>query len=326
MNSTRRNTIILAGAAFAAPFLSRAAWAQAWPSKPIKAVVPISAGSTIDIVSRIVFDALSHELGQTVVVENRAGAGGTIGSAVVARAEPDGYTLLANSSQHAVSAVAYHNVSYDTARDFSAVAAMGSSPNITVVSPAKGFKALPDLVAAAKAKPGGLNYGSAGVGSATHLSAERFRYSAGFDGVHVPFRGMPETLTEVMTGRVDFCCSSIAPALPLIREGKLTALAVTTPKRSSALPDVPTSTELGYRDSDYTFWTALFLPAKTPRDIVDRLHQATQKALNAPGVQDKLKQQGMDPMPIEPAAFDAHIKAEIEAITALVKAANIKFG
>ena len=326
MKLTRRKSLKLVGAGLAAPFVSRTASAQSWPSKPIKVVVPVGAGSTIDIVSRIVFDPLSQQLGQSIVVENRGGAGGTIGAAAVARAEPDGYTLLINSSQHTVSPAVYPNLSYDTAKDFAAVASLGSSPNVTVVSPAKGFKTLSDLVAAAKAKSGGFTYGTAGVGSATHLSTERLRFSAGFDGVHVPFRGMPEALTEVMTERVDFSCSSIAPALPFIRDGKLQALSVTTPKRTPALPDVPTSLESGYANSDYTFWTGMFLPSKTPREIVERLHQEVLKALRTPGVPEKLAQQGIDPMPIAPVAFDAQIKGEIDSILALVKAAGIKFG
>src|SRR5262245_19655626 len=239
LKHTRRQHLCLLATAIVA--LPRAARAQAWPARPIRVVVPFSAGSTIDVVSRIVFDPLAQQLGQSIVVENRTGAGGTIGAGGVARAEPDGYTLLVNSSAHSAAPAIYTNVPYETARDFAAVASLGSSPNVTVIAPAKGIKTLQELVAAAKAKPGTFTYATAGVGSATHLSTERLRFSAGFDAVHVPFRGMPEALTEVMTGRVDFSCSSIAAALPFIRDGKLLALAVTTPKRSSALPDVPTS-------------------------------------------------------------------------------------
>jgi len=322
---TRRQHLHLIAAAIAAPALPRIAWAQSWPSKPIRVIVPFSAGSTIDIVSRIVFDPLSQQLGQSIIVENRAGAGGTLGAAAVARVEPDGYTLLVNSSAHSATPAIYANAPYDTARDFAAVASLGSSPNVTVISPAKGFKTLQELVAAAKAKPGTITYATAGLGSATHLSTERFRYSAGFEGIHVPFKGMPEALTEVMTGRVDFSCSSFVAALPFIRDGKLRALAVTTPKRSSALPDVPTSLEAGFANSDYTFWTGMLLPAKTPRDIIERLHQETQKALRAPVVPQKLVQQGVEPMPIAPAAFDAQIKNEIDSNIALIKAAGIKF-
>ena len=209
-------------------------------------------------------DPLSQILGQTLVLENRVGAGGMTGATLVARADPDGYTLLINSSAHSAIPAIYPNVVYDTARDFAAVTSLGSSPNVTVVSPEKGFKTLKDLVAAAKSRPGGLTFATAGVGSATHLSTERFRVAAGFEAIHVPFKGMPEALTEVMTGRVDFTCSSIAPAIPLIREGKVTALAVTTPKRSPALPDVPTSIEAGYANSDYTFWLGMFVPVEDP--------------------------------------------------------------
>src|SRR5215210_3522214 len=321
---TRRRHLALIGAALAAPALPRIAHAQAWPAKQIRAIVPFTAGSTIDIVARIVFEQLSQQLGQSIVVENRGGAGGTIGTAMVARADPDGYTFLAHSSAHVTTPAIYPNAPYDTARDFVAVAALGSSPNVAVISPDKGIKTLKELVALAKQKNGAIIFGTAGVGSSTHFTTERLRFAAGFDGVHVPFRGMPEVLTEVMTGRVDFCFSTIAPSLPLNRDGKLVALAVSTPKRSSYLPDVPTTLELGYANSDYTFWNALFVPAKTPREIAERLHQEAQKAANLPAVREKLSQQGIDPMPITPAEFDALINKEIAENIALVKAAGIK--
>ena len=325
MQHTRRRHLGLLGATLAAHAFPRAAHAQAWPTKQqIRAVVPFTAGSTIDIVARIVFEPLSQQLGQSIVVENRGGAGGTIGTAMVARADPDGYTILAHSSAHVVTPAIYPNAPYDTARDFVAVAALGSSPNVAVVAPDKGIKTLKELVALAKQKAGAMTFGTAGVGSSTHFTTERLRFSAGFDGVHVPFRGMPEVLTEVMTGRVEFCFSTIAPALPFIREGKLVALAVSTPKRSSVLPDVPTTIELGYANSDYTFWNGLFLPVKTPREIVERLNQEAQKAANAPVVREKLGQQGIDPMLITTEAFEALIRKEIDENIALVKAAGIK--
>jgi tripartite-type tricarboxylate transporter receptor subunit TctC len=324
LKHTRRKHLALLGAALATPALPRFAGAQAWPSKPLRVIIPFTAGSTVDIVSRIVFEPLSQQLGQSIIVENRGGAGGTIGAAIVARADPDGYTLLAHSSAHSATPAIYPNAPYDTVKDFVAVAAMGSSPNIVVVSPEKGFKTLKDLVAAAKQKAGQMTFGTAGVGSSTHFTTERFRFSAGFEGVHVPFRGMPEVLTEVMTGRVDFCFSTIATALPFIRDGKLLALAVSTPKRSSKLPDVPTTLELGYANSDYTFWNGLFLPAKTPRDIVEKLNQEAQKAASSAPVREKLSQQGIDAMPITASAFDAQIKKEVEDSIALVKAAGIK--
>jgi len=290
----------------------------------VRFVVGFTPGGPSDILARALGAKLSETLGQAVVVENRVGAGGTIGAGMVARADPDGYTLLVNSSAHAAAPAIFANVPYDTAKDFAAVAALGSSPNVTVVAPDKGIKTLRDLVAAAKTKAGGLSFATAGVGSATHFSTERFRLSAGFEALHVPFRGMPEALTEVMTGRVDFSCSSISAALPFIQDGKLLALAVTTPQRSSVLPNVPTSLELGYANSDYTFWTGMFAPAKTPRDIIEKLHAEVQKAVAMPAVKEKLAVQGVDPMPVGAAAFDAQVKAEVESNIALAKAAGIK--
>jgi tripartite-type tricarboxylate transporter receptor subunit TctC len=322
---TRRRGLQLAGAALAAPALCLTARADTWPSKPIKAIVTLSAGSTIDIVARMTLDPLSRLIGQNIIVENRPGAGGTIAGAAVARSDPDGYTVLINSSMHSATPVVYPKLAYDVARDLSAVAALGSSPNVIVVPPSAGYKTLQDFVAAAKRKPGGFTFGTAGVGSATHVSTERFRYAAGFPGVHVPFRGMPEALVEVMTGRVDFSCSSIAAALTFVRDGSLVALAVTTPKRCSALPNVPTTTELGFADSDYTFWTGMFMPAKTPREIVEKMNAETRKALRTPGLAERLSQEGVDAMPIGPAEFDALIRTEITNTFALVKATNINF-
>ena len=327
MNRPRRRFLQLAAgaAALAAPRVVRAqiAGAQAWPTKPIRAMIPFTAGSTLDIIGRIVLDPLAAALGQPIVVENRGGAGGTIGAAAVARAEPDGYTLLINASAHSAAPAAYPNVPYDTARDFSAVVAFGSVPNVVVIAPAKGIRTLKELVAAAKA--GSLTFASAGVGSATHWAAERLRISAGFEAVHVPFRGGPEAITEVLTGRVDFYAAGISSALGFIREGKVLALAVSTPHRTPALPDVPTTIEAGYPDSDYVFWNGMLVPAKTPRDIVDRLHRETQKVLQLPAVQEKLKPQGIDPMPLTPAEFDALIVKEIASNIAIVKAAGLRF-
>jgi tripartite-type tricarboxylate transporter receptor subunit TctC len=321
--TTRRRFLSIAGAALASPALSRFASAQSWPTRPIRAMIPFTAGSTVDIVGRIVLDTLSNQLGQPIIVENRGGAGGTIGSAMVAKAEPDGYTILINASAHSAAPAAYPNVPYDTARDFSAVIPFGSVPNVTVVSPGKGFKTLHEFVAAAKADS--FTFASAGVGSATHWAAERLRLSAGFKAVHVPFRGGPEALAEVVTGRVDFMCIGVSSGLAFIQEGKLLPLAVSTPKRSPALPNVITTLEAGFPDSDYIFWMGMLVPAKTPRDIINRLHQETQRALRHPNVVGKFAPQGIDPMPLAPAEFDALIKKEIASNTALVQAAGLKF-
>jgi len=298
--------------------------AQNWPTKPIKAFIPFSAGSATDIIPRAVFDRVAADLGQPIVVENRGGAGGTIAVGAVVKSDPDGHTILANSSAHTVAPAIIDNIPYDTAKDLSAVVALGRNANILVVSPAKGWKTVGDLVAAAKAKPGSVNYGSAGVGTATHISAERFRQSAGIQATHVPYRGGPEALADIFGGRVDFYYCPISTALPLIRDGRVVALATSTPQRASALPDVPTSLEAGYANSDYTVWYGVFMPVKTPRVIVDRLHAATMKVIDTPAMKQKLAELAVDPMPMKPAEFDALVETEIKANEKLIKGAGIK--
>jgi len=323
--SNRRRFLTLTAAALAAPALPRLGRAAGWPTdKQIRALVPFSAGSTIDILGRVVLDPVSRQLGQTIVIENRGGAGGSIGSAAVAKAEPDGYTLLIHAAAHSAAPAAYPNISYNPAKDFAGVAMFGVVPNVFAVAPSSGIKTLQELAAKAKAS-GTMTFSSAGVGSATHWAAERFRLAAGFKATHVPFRGGPEALTEVMTGRIDFCAIGIPPTLPLVRDGRLVALAVSTPKRSAALPNVPTTLEAGFKDSDYTFWNGILVPAKTPRAIVDRLHAETMKALALPEVKAKLTPQGVEPLPLKPAEIDAMIVKEIANNLALAKAAGLKF-
>jgi tripartite-type tricarboxylate transporter receptor subunit TctC len=298
--------------------------AQTWPTKPLRAIVPIAAGSVLDIVPRVVFEQLSTQLGQSIVVENRPGAGGTIGSSYVAKAEPDGYTILVNSSAHTIAPALQPNLTYDPARDFAAVVPLGVSPFVLVVPPARGFKTARDLVAAAKAAPGAFNFSSPGAGSASHLSAERFRLSAGVHATHVPFKGGVEAMTEVMAGRIDFFFVALGAALPHIRDGKLSALAVNSGDRSAALPDVPAIREAGFSDAEYPFWLGIFLPAKTPRDIVDRLHRETLKALQEPKVKDKLASLGVEPMILTPSAFGAHVEKEIAESATLVRTIGLK--
>jgi tripartite-type tricarboxylate transporter receptor subunit TctC len=287
-------------------------------------MVPFAPGSSLDIVGRIVSDALGKELGQTIVIENRGGAGGSIGTAQAAKAAPDGYTVLIQASAHSAAPAAYPNLSYDPVRDFHAIIPFGTIPNVTVVHPSRGFKTVNDLVAAAK-KSGKFTYASAGVGSATHWAAERLRLSGGYEAVHVPFKGGPEALTEVMAGRIDFTCMGISAALPLIQDGKLVALAVSSAARSTALPNVPTTQEAGLSDSDYNYWMGLFVPAKTPAAIMKRLYADTQKALSLPAVQDRFKPQGIEPLKMTSEEFDALVKREVAANIALVKAAGLKF-
>jgi tripartite-type tricarboxylate transporter receptor subunit TctC len=315
--------MVLLGFTVATIVANASALGQAWPTKPIRAIVPFTAGSASDIVPRAVFEQLSGALGQSIIVENRPGAGGTIGAAAVARSEPDGYTILANSSSHTIVPWLYPNTPYDPARDFAAIIPLGNMPNVLVVAPSKGFRSLQDLVAAARARPGSIVYASGGVGSATHFSVERFRLSAGIEGVHVPFRGAPEAFTEAMAGRVDFYFGSLTPALPLIREGKLLGLAVSTPKRASALPDVPTTLEEGFDDSASTVWIGMFAPTRTPRAIIDRLHQATLKVLQATSMKERLAKLGVDAMVMTPSEFDEFVRAEISSNGVVVKSANI---
>jgi len=298
--------------------------AQTWPTKPIRAIVPFAAGSSTDIVPRVVFEQLSQQLGQTIVVENRAGAGGTLGAAFVAKSEPDGYTILASGSAHTIAPALQPKLAYHPGRDFAAVVPLGISPNVLVVAPAKGFKTVGDLVAAAKARPGALNFSSVGVGSATHMSAERFRASTGIDAVHVPFKGGAEAMSEAIAGRVDFFFGPPALVLPHIRDGKLVALAVNGSSRSPALPDVRTTREAGFRDAEYPIWYGLFAPVKTPRDIVDRLHNETVKALQAPKVRERIAALFVDTMAMTPNEFDAYVEQEIGLNAALIKAAGIK--
>ena len=297
--------------------------AEDWPIKPIRAVVPLAPGTGGDVMSRIVLNQLSVQLNQPIVIENKGGAGGTIGANMVARAEPDGYTLLSNTIAHAIAPAIYPNLPYDVSKDFAAVIPIGNVPSALVVSPSKGFKTVGDLVAAAKAKPGTLTYASAGVGSSTHLTAERMLQSAGITAIHVPFRG-GGFQPEIIAGRVDFAYSPIATCLPNIKEGNLQALAVSGAKRASSLPDVPTTLEAGFTDSDYVIWVGLFFPAKTPREIVDRLHDEAIKALQSPTVRERFAQLDVEPMPMSPAEFDQLIRKEIVSNAALARAVGLK--
>jgi tripartite-type tricarboxylate transporter receptor subunit TctC len=300
------------------------AQADSYPSKPIRAIIPFGAGSATDVIPRIVFDELSARLGQPIIVENRGGAGGTIGAAAVAKADPDGYTLLVNSSAHTITPAIYPNLTYDPATDFAGVGAIGSVPNVLIIAPSKGIKTLKAFVDTAKAKPGSFNFASVGVGSAVHLSAERFRIAAGYEAVHIPFKGGAEALTEVIAGRVEYYFCPIATALPHIRDGRLLGLAVSSPKRASALPDVPTTLEAGYADSDYTFWIGAFAPARTPKEIVEKLNREMAAAVASPAVRDKLATLGVEAMPMSPTEFDAYVKGELARYATFAKAAGLK--
>ena len=300
------------------------ALAQTWPAKPVRAVIPVGAGSSTDIVHRLVLEQLSAALGQPIVVENRTGAGGTIGTAAVAKAEPDGYTLLANGSAHTIAPALYRSLPYDAARDFVPVVPVGITPSVLVVSPARGTRTAQALVAAAKARPGALNFSSVGIGTATHLSAERFASSAGIVAVHVPFKGGAEAMTEVLAGRVDFFFGPVALVLPHVREGKLLALAVNGAKRSATLSEVRTLQELGYADAEYPIWFGLWAPARTPPAIIEKLNRDTLKVLQAPALREKLSGLGVDPMAMSAMEFKRHVESEIGLNATLAKEAGLK--
>jgi len=295
--------------------------AQAWPTKTVRVITPLTPGSATDILARTVAERLSGQLGQPVVVENRPGASTTIGAAAVAKADPDGHTILVTSSAHTVAPFLYSNLSYDTARDLAGVTPLANLPTVLLVASSKGYKSVHDLVAAARAKPGSVNYASAA--ASTQLNAERFRRSARFEAVHIPFKGAPEALAEVMAGRVDFYFSPIAPALPLLRDGKLRALAIGASKRASILPDLPTTIEAGFPDSDYNFWVGMFVPARTPSAAIDRLHRESAAALQLPEVRERIARLGAEPMAMTPEQFDAYVRDELRTNAVLVKAAGI---
>jgi tripartite-type tricarboxylate transporter receptor subunit TctC len=298
--------------------------AQPWPAKPLRAVIPVGAGSSTDIVHRLVLEQLAATIGQPIVVENRVGAGGTIGTSAVAKAEPDGYTLLANGSAHTIAPAIYKSLPYDPARDFIPVVPIGISPSVLVVAPSKGIRSVQALVAAAKARPGALNFSSVGIGTATHLSAERFVTSAGIDAVHVPFKGGSEAMLDVVAGRADFFLGPVALVLPQVRDGKLTALAVNSARRSAVLADVPTLQEAGYADAEYPIWFGLFAPAKTPPAIVQRLNRETLKLLQGQGLREKLAGLGVDSMPMTAEEFRQHVDREIALNALLARKAGLQ--
>jgi len=322
---TRRIRIALAVlAAGAATGAIGGAQAQSWPTKPLRAFIPFAAGSATDLVPRAVFEPLAIELGQPIVVENRGGAGGTIAGNAVVRADPDGHTMLATGSNLTIAPWIVPNMPYDTVKDLASALMIGQNANVLIVPPARGWKTAQDLVATAKAKPGSINYSSAGVGTATHLSAEKFRLSAGFEAVHIPYKGGAEALADVLGGRVDFYFCPISTALPFIADGRVVALAVSTAARASDLPNVPTTLEAGYANSDLAIWYGVLMPAKTPRAVIDRFHAAGTKVLATPAMRQKLKQLAVDPMPLTPAEMDKFVANEIATNGRLIKAAGIQ--
>ena len=300
-----------------------AAFAQTYPVKPITIIVPFTPGSATDVAARLVGEKLSASWGQPVIVDNRAGAGGTIGIAQTARAEPDGYTLAVVSTGHVVNPVLYKDLPYDTLKDLAGVAPLASLPSVLVVSASLGVKNVKELVALAKAKPGELNYGTAGVGSAAHINSEKFNHAAGIKALHIPLKGTPPILAETMAGRVHFAWVPSLGSMGLLKEGKLVALAVSTPRRIAALPEVPTIAEAGYPGGEFNFWVGMLAPGKTSRDLLAKINAEVNRALRSPDVIDRLAKLGAEPMSMTPAQFDAFIRREHDELGKIMREAGV---
>jgi tripartite-type tricarboxylate transporter receptor subunit TctC len=310
-------------AAAVAVSLSAAGAARAadWPSNPIRVIVPYSAGSAADVVPRIVFEQVKEQLGQTIIVENKPGASGTIGAYIASQASPDGYTLLAASSGYTIAPATFPDLHYDPIKDFVGISTLGNMPNVLVISPSKHIRTVQALVAMAKTTS--ITFGSTGVGGPIYLTMERFRQAAGFKATVVPYKGAPQALTETIAGRIDIYYSPLLAALPFIRNGNLLSLAVSSVKRVKALPDVPTTLEAGYQNSNYNFWIGVFAPAKTPHAIIDRLNIEITRALGNPTVQQKLEKIGVQPEPMTVERFNAFIREELKTNAELAEAAGI---
>ncbi|HET7201697.1 MAG TPA: tripartite tricarboxylate transporter substrate binding protein [Burkholderiales bacterium] len=316
-NMTRAAAALLAAGALQA-------FAQSYPTKPVHVIISFTPGSSTDIVGRIVMQKLSEIWGQPVIPENRSGAGGSIGTAVAAKAPADGYTLLVDSNAHTVTPSIYAKLPYDVEKDFVDIAPLASQPNVLIVNANSPYKTLMDLVNAAKAKPGAINWGHAGVGSGTHLNTEKFVAAAKINVTQIPFKGTPEVVQAMLSGSVDCYWAPISAAIPHIRGGRVRPLAVSSPRRNSQLPDVPTTGEAGVQGADAPLWFGLWAPAGTPANIVAKISADTRKALADPGVRDRLSNLGNDTMDMSPQDFARFVRSEIEGYAHVIKAAGIK--
>ena len=298
--------------------------AQGFPNRAVHLVITFPPGSATDIVGRVIAQKLSEYWGQPVVAENRGGAGGAIGSAAVAKAAPDGYMLMVNSSAHAVNPSIYAKLPYDTLKDFVDIAPIAGQPNVLVVNPKSNIKSMADFLAEAKAKPGEINFAHAGVGSGTHLNTEKFKLATGIDFVQIPYKGTQEVLTDLFGGRVTCYFAPISAAMAAIREGKLRALAVSSAKRSSQLPNVPTVAEAGVPGFEFTLWFGLWGPAGIPADIVGKISKDTMRALESADVRERLAKLGNDTMTMNPAEFSRFVRKEIDDYARVIRAAGLK--
>jgi tripartite-type tricarboxylate transporter receptor subunit TctC len=313
---------VLAGALLAGVALHAAA--QNYPTKPVHVVISFTPGSSTDIVGRIVIQKLTEMWGQPVVPENKAGAGGSIGSAAVAKAAPDGYTLLINSNAHCVNPAIYSKLPYDTLKDFTEIAPLAIQPNVFVVAAGSPYKTLAEFVKAAKEKPGSLNIGHAGVGSGTHLNTEKFIAAANIQVTEVPFKGTPEVVAAILSGDVQAYWAPISAGMSLVKGGKLRPLAVSTARRNAQLPDVPTTGEAGVRGADAPLWFGLWGPAGMPADLTNKINADVRKALADPAVKERLVASGNDTMAMSPQEFDKLVRTEMDEYARVLKAAGVK--
>lgn len=310
-------------AVFIVALAAGGAFAQGYPSKPVHVVVPFTPGSGQDVLARVVCPKLSELWGQQVVVENRPGAGGSIGAAAVAKSPPDGYTLLWHSTAFATSPALYSALPYDPLRDFIALAAIARQPFALVISPAAGMRTVAELIAAAKARPGRITYGSAGTGTGTHFAAEKFRLAAGIDVQHVPYKG-GEVNMDVIAGRVTYWFAPIVLAAPTVSDGRLLALGITSAQRSGLLPDVPTFAEVGLLGVEYSLWSGLWAPAGTPAEIVEKIASDVMRVIAAPDLRERLAKLGAEPMPMNSKEFARFVRSEIDEAAGIAAAAGIK--
>jgi tripartite-type tricarboxylate transporter receptor subunit TctC len=298
--------------------------AQAYPSRPVRVIVAFSPGGVTDVIARTMAPKLAEMWAQPVVVENRAGAGGSVGAAAVARSPADGYTLLVHSSGYALNTAINPNLPYDPKKDFIDVAPLASQPMVLVVGPSSGVASVADLIAQAKAQPGRVNYGSAGIGSGAHFNSEKFRIAAGIEVVHVPYKGGAEAIHDTIAGRLTFTFNTITLALPHIRERRVVVLGVSSAQRSGLLPGTPTIAEAGIPGFEYTFWNGLWAPAGTPAPVVERIARDLGRVVAAADVRERLATLGAEPMSMTPAEFARFVKAEIEDAARIARTAGIK--
>ena len=298
--------------------------AQPYPAKPVRVLAPFPAGSGVDIVARLIGTPLSHALGQGVVVDNRPGANGTIACELAARAAPDGYTLLlGNASTLAMAPGLYKQIAYDPVRSFAPITLIANSANVLVVHPALPAGSVTALIALARAKPGQLNYGSAGSGNSTHLAAELFKLMAGVNLVHVPYKGTPQLMTELLAGQIQMSFASLISSLPHIKQGRLRALGVTSLQRAPSLPELPTISEAGLKGYEITVWQGMVAPAGTPQPVIAQLNRQIASILQAPETRERLAAQGLESAASTPEQFGAHIAAEVAKWTKVIKQAGI---